>query len=163
MFLDANADIRTQWNGDMAVLSQAAQRGHKNVVRMLFAANAKVNSYENCTALMHAARQGCAEIVQILLDADAEVDRDYPNGTALMYAAEKGYEDVVAMLIRANADVNHMDNSKRWTPFLCAAKNGRHKVMHMLFLAGAKWDFRETLDEFGGAVSLQSQSTLAAT
>jgi N-acetylmuramoyl-L-alanine amidase/Ankyrin repeats (3 copies) len=58
------------------------------------------------TALMVAAANGHADVVQLLIDAGAAVNARTANGwTALMFAAAAGHEDVVALLLEARAEM----------------------------------------------------------
>ena len=51
-----------------------------------------------------------AEIVQLLIDADADLNKTDKNGrTALFYAASGGNDDIVALLIDAGADTSIKD------------------------------------------------------
>ena len=59
------------------------------------------------TALMIGAHRGCADIVQTLLNAGADVNKPDKKGhTALVEAAKEGHEAVADILINSGADVN---------------------------------------------------------
>lgn len=111
--------------------------------------------------LIKAASKGDAQIVQLLLKADANIDiKDDDYGTALEVAARKGHTAVVETLIQAGAsmsggigplhaasmcgklnevtallksgaNVDTRDNQK-WTPLMYAACHKQHHVIEIL-------------------------------
>ncbi|WP_428264346.1 ankyrin repeat domain-containing protein [Haliangium sp.] len=81
--------------------------------------------------LYAAARSGHADVVRVLLEAGAEVERgDYDGTTPLMVAAESGSMETVEVLVGAGADVN------RWigggNPLSNAALGGHRAVYEFL-------------------------------
>ena len=59
---------------------------------------------------MHVALQGDLELVRLLLDRGADVNRQDGDGfTALTIAAEEGHWDVVRLLASRGADIDHRD------------------------------------------------------
>ena len=59
------------------------------------------------TALMWAAAEGHAAVVQALIDAGADFKLRVPSGfTPLLFAVREGRIDVVRVLLKAGADVN---------------------------------------------------------
>ena len=59
------------------------------------------------TALMWAAAEGHADVVQALIDAGADFRTRLPSGfTPLLFAVREGRIDVVRVLLKAGADVN---------------------------------------------------------
>lgn len=70
-----------------------------------------VNS-EGRTALMIACTESSLEIVQAILDANADIEiQDKCGCTALMDAAFKGNKEMIEMLLRKKADVNAINNT----------------------------------------------------
>jgi ankyrin repeat protein len=133
--------------------------------------NAKEGWYGQ-TALMWAAAEGNADIVQLLIAAGAKVaehsrlidapessyerlegDFVYPKSpqgrlTALHFAARAGALDVVPALIEGGADLDAVDAGGT-SPLLLAALNGRFDVARVLLDAGANPNIA---DDYGRTV-----------
>ncbi|WP_257254281.1 ankyrin repeat domain-containing protein, partial [Endozoicomonas sp. SESOKO3] len=59
------------------------------------------------TPLYLAAREGHTDIVQLLIEAGADLNAALPNGASpLFIAARKGHTDIVKLLIEAGAELN---------------------------------------------------------
>eukprot|EP00438_Fugacium_kawagutii_P006367 Skav236620 [mRNA] locus=scaffold4458:9210:10580:+ [translate_table: standard] len=87
--------------------------------------------------LHHAARQGHAQAVQLLLEAGAEKDsRAEDQTTAMWMAADKGHFEVVRLLIEAGADCNKGSTDTGTTPLCEAAERGNLEVVRLLIEAG---------------------------
>ncbi len=118
----------------------------KRIVQLLLASGANPNMQQpewGETALVKASRFGYADIVQLLIDAGAQLNVHYKSlhrwdswGTPLMAAAEEGHVPVVAALLAAGADKHLYDNQ-----FMTAADHARknnHKEVLALLEAGKK-------------------------
>ena len=93
--------------------------------------------YEGKTALMWAAETGQDDIVRMLLDYGAMVDRgNAKGGTALMYAAVAGQTEAIRELVAAGANPNHRVRHG-WTPLLLATAKGHVDSVRALTLLGA--------------------------
>jgi ankyrin repeat protein len=102
--------------------------------------------YSGKTALMWAAETGQADIVRMLLQYGAVVDRGNPKGgTALMYAAVAGHIETIEVLIRAGADPNHRVRHG-WSPLLLATAKGHVAAVRALTGLGAD---PQTRDVYG--------------
>jgi cell wall assembly regulator SMI1/ankyrin repeat protein len=91
--------------------------------------------------LNNAAEGGHPEVVRILLDAGAEINRPEPRfgKTPLLGAAWAGHAEVVKMLIAAGADV-HARDEKRFTALMEAVgdrKKSNLEMVRALIAAGA--------------------------
>lgn len=134
--LDKRVNMNLKDEDGYTALSHAASNGHTDIVRLLIAEKADVNTknnsykdysnagsreyYSYCTEtpLMLAAKNGHVEIVRMLIDAGANVNaRNTYNATALMYAVQKSNFEIVRLLVQAQADVNAktLNNSSRET------------------------------------------------
>lgn len=127
--LNAGADANEVGNEGETVLMTVAQTGVVDAADVLLAHGAEVDAHENWhgqTALMWAAAEGHAAMLQRLIEAGADVnalsnvrewerqrsdeprDKWLPPGgfSALLYAAREGCTDCVPVLADAGADVN---------------------------------------------------------
>lgn len=92
----ADVNARTRWNTSQRQVTAEPR--------------AQVRSMGGLTPLMFAARQGCAECVKILLDADADVDMADPEGvTPLIVAISNFHFDIAAQLLDAGANPDKWD------------------------------------------------------
>jgi len=96
-------------NGATSLMAAAAE-GHLEIVKLLLAAGADVNTHATKyreTALILAAREGRLDVVKTLLSAKAKANAKMEGGrTALIEASEKLHVEIVEALIAAGADVN---------------------------------------------------------
>jgi len=99
-------------------------------------------------AIIMAARRGHEDVVRLLLDRGASIDRVVPGDeNALIQASYEGQLRVVKLLISRGADVNARvwvdlatDRSKgEWrTPLSMARKSGNGEVIDYLLSVGAR-------------------------
>jgi uncharacterized protein len=90
------------------------------------------------TALVEACEKGYLEIVNILVNADVDVNIETCLGTPLGQAAFQGHLDVVKRLIEAGADVNYLVNiPENKTALILAVQEEHFDVMKVLIEAGA--------------------------
>ena len=72
------------------------------------------------------------EVVQTLIDAGADVNRQDDNGdTALTWAAYRGYLEMIRFLIDARADVN-LQNNQVTTALKIATNMGHTEIKEVL-------------------------------
>ena len=84
-----------------------------------------------------AAQHGHEAVVQVLIEAGANVIKALDYGATTLYAAAgNGHETVVRALIELGADVNKaMDDG--WTPLYIADREGHETIVQILKDAGA--------------------------
>ncbi|CAK9028306.1 unnamed protein product [Durusdinium trenchii] len=89
-------------------------------------------------AICIAGATGCLEVVQLLLEAGADLEAtSLCEGTCpLFLAASNGNLEVVQCLVRAKANLNQQDHSLE-TPIYAAASNGYEEVVSFLAEAAA--------------------------
>jgi ankyrin repeat protein len=134
-------------------LMAASRSGSVPAVRLLLARAVDVNAaeaFQKTTALMWAAAEGHTGVVDLLLEAGADPNRqahvtaltdrhnaDHPTGgfTALMLAARNGDEATVRRLVAGGADVN--------------LKNGDDASAAMIAIYNDRFDLAATLLELG--------------
>lgn len=84
------------------------------------------------SALMNATGFGQEEVVEVLLERGAEVDKQDKLGrTALHRAASRGHERIVARLLEAGADAGAMSEIG-WTALMTAASCGHVSIVRLL-------------------------------
>jgi len=134
-------------------LMAASRSGSVPAVRLLLTRGVDVNhaeSFQQTTALMWAAAEGHIDVVDVLLEAGADPNRqghittltdrnnaDHPTGgfTALMFAARRGNDALVRRLVAKGANVN--------------LKNGDDASAAMVAMYNDRFDVAGTLIELG--------------
>jgi len=134
--LDRGMDVNTVDRSGNSLLILAATNGNKTLVEFLLAHRAKlgVRNQVGDTALMVASLKGHLEIVQLLVNAQAEINQT--GWTALHYAVFEGQDEIVKFLLQKGADIN-AKAPNHMTALMLAAKNGNEKVVKTLLSAQA--------------------------
>ena len=139
----AGADVNVRNKYGVSPLALAAKHGNTAIIDQLMKAGADPNdkiNYVNAdeTPLMHAARAGRAEAVQMMILAGAKVNaRESWNGqTALHWAAAEGHGAVVEALIEGGADIRQRSNAGT-TPFMFAVRKGDMRSVKAFLAAGS--------------------------
>jgi ankyrin repeat protein len=139
----AGANVNVRNNYGVSPLAVAAKNGNANIVGQLMKAGADPNdplNYVNAseTPLMHAARAGGVEAVNIMLLAGARVNA--PEGwngqSALHWAAAEGQGAVVEALIAGGADIRQRSHAGS-TPFMFAVRKGDMRTVKAFLAAGS--------------------------
>jgi cytohesin len=131
--LQADADVNKADDDGDAPLTVAASA---SIATMLIERGADLNAANRfgATALLRAAQNGCADVVEALLQAGADVNKADDDGFAPLSAAASAR--IATMLIERGADVNAA-NRFGGTALLLAAQEDRADVVETLLLAGA--------------------------
>jgi ankyrin repeat protein len=155
LLVKAGADPNAALPGGETPLMTAARTGSLPSVKALLSHGALVDGKEEGrgqTALMWAAAEGHAAVVQTLIAAKADVQARLPSGfTPLLFAVREGRLAVVRMLLEAGVDVNApipADGPRRrgyggrlppagMTPLLLAVQNAHFELAGELLEAGA--------------------------
>ena len=185
LFLDAGADPNTTLPGGETVLMTAARTGRLGPIKALLSrgadfraavegmgrqdgaganaflarmADPTIFDFETKpeqTALMWAAAEGHAEVVEALIKAGAEFQSTLASGfTPLLFAVRQGHLEVVRTLVEAGADVNQtIEPQKDWKhlgydarlrpgagPLHVAVENGNFELADYLLEVGADPD-----------------------
>jgi len=110
LLLKAGADPNTPIGTGETPLMTCARAGSTDAVRMLLVRGANVNAKEpnqNQTALMWAAAQQHPKVVQVLVEANADLQAHTKSGfTAMHFAARVGDMESTRTLLGAGVDVN---------------------------------------------------------
>jgi len=134
----AKVDAREEWHGQTALM-WAVNEEHPAMIKELIAHGADVNAVSNInkwerqntseprekwlpsgglTPLLFAARQGCVECEQILLDAGAKINTTDPDGISpVLIAIINGHYDAAGFLLNKGADPNLADETGRTALF----------------------------------------------
>lgn len=130
----AKVNVREEWHGQTALM-WAVDEQHPAMVKELIAHGADVNAVSNVnkwerqntaeprekwlplgglTPLLFAARQGCVECEQILVDAGAKINTADPDGISpVLMAIINGHYDAAGFLLNKGADPNLADDTGR--------------------------------------------------
>ncbi|KAI2464864.1 hypothetical protein F4781DRAFT_435957 [Annulohypoxylon bovei var. microspora] len=117
-------------------LYDATDREKESTVELLlkkFGADPNATGEEYGNALTAAAYDGTMNIIQLLLDAGANVNA--PEGWAIQTAAAEGHVDVVVELLKRGADVNAFtknENFEAGTAIQGACEGGKADVVSLL-------------------------------
>ena len=102
--------IDKKYKGDTAIMKVSRRCNGSNIVAFLLENGANINDKEvrdtiDQTPLIVAADGGCKDIVEILLEAGANIEHQNDQGeTALIAAAQNGHTEIVQMLLDAGAN-----------------------------------------------------------
>lgn len=121
-------------------LIKAAKHGDQQAARDALRRGADANAViDNWTPLFWAAQEGHTEVVDLLLDAGANVNFSDPGGfTPLKQAIGESHLDTAEHLLLRGADVGHRCNSDGGCTVLhTAAAYGRLDCIRLLLLHGA--------------------------
>ncbi|KAK6523121.1 hypothetical protein TWF694_006016 [Orbilia ellipsospora] len=134
------ADPDSKATAHLSPLSQAAGRGHKEVVIYLLQKGANIEStdwYRARTPLSWAAEGGSEATVRVLVERGANIGAvDREKITPLSWAARSGREAVARILIESGANLEARD-SYGYTSLISAAQEGHEAVVRMLIEKGA--------------------------
>lgn len=155
LLLKAGADPNAPLPGGETPLMTAARTGTPAAVKALLSHGARPDAKDERrgqTALMWAAAEGHASIVEDLIESGADFRIRLASGfTPLLFAVREGRLDVVRVLLKAGADVNETipaDGARRKgyggglppigsTPLLIAIRNAHFELAAALLDAGA--------------------------
>ena len=132
MLVEAGADVRVADNEGETCLNRAANDGRTETVRYLASlreADVIRQGFQNRTALHTAVSSGHVNVVEVLIDAGADIEAKNVNGrTLLHYACDAGKLEIVQMLVEAGADVRVADNNGH-TCLMLAGANGHAETV----------------------------------
>lgn len=145
LLLDAGADFNIRARLGALPLHFAAREGNAMIVNMLLcrkgtAVDAMADARSGHTPLILASMQGHIDVLKVLLEHKADIDRaDRANNTALMWAASGGFENAIEFLAEAGADVSSR-NSGGFSSIHLAARNGHVQAVLSLIKLGVGVD-----------------------
>jgi ankyrin repeat protein len=165
LLLDAGADVNSATPEGLTALHGVARTGNLEAAELLLERGAKVDAREGWgeqTPLMWASARRHPEMMQLLIDHDADVDlagtnRDYQRHvtaegrpksldsgglTPLLYAARENCMGCVEVLLASGADIN-LPDPDLVSPLHLAIMNSNWDIAKRLIDAGAdvnQWD-----------------------
>ncbi|XP_074025599.1 zinc-RING finger and ankyrin repeat domain-containing protein rolling pebbles isoform X3 [Leptinotarsa decemlineata] len=146
LLLEFGADVELTNSQGCTALSLASAKGHCDVVRQLIAAGASPGHADTAgyCPLVHAARNGCLNVVGYLLACDwiiknpEDVELADAAQQALVAAAGQGHTEIVEYLLdMAEVNVDLQDSIAGETALTIASANGCHTVCSALINRGA--------------------------
>ena len=152
VLVQAGAELRvTDTNGDTCLIA-ASSEGHTETVRYLVGLGQvdadQVGAPDADTALHEAVGGNHADVVQVLIDAGADIEKKDSEGrTPLLLACEEGYLDTVKVLVRAGADLRVTDSNGD-TCLIAASSEGHTETVRYLVDLG-----QVDADQVGGQYS----------
>ncbi|EAW20706.1 ankyrin repeat domain-containing protein [Aspergillus fischeri NRRL 181] len=147
--LAAGADVNAEDWKKRTPLAWATIKGNKATAELFLSVdnvNADIPDTDGRTPLSHAAELGLAEIVQLLLDSNADINLEDKCGrTPLLWATQKGHETIVSELLASvGVDVDHLDPDGR-SPLSHAAELGRGEIIQLLLTSRADINLEDKL------------------
>ncbi len=143
------ANVHKKNKGGYSALHIAAMNGQTHIVKFLLRKRVNVNvksGYYSRTALMFAAQDNHADIVNLLLRHRArKYMYDYNGHTALHMAAKHGNIETIKTLLRYRFNINKQIFKKsgegppdKDTALICAVRNEQYQTVRYLVRRGAK-------------------------
>ncbi|KAK0666808.1 ankyrin repeat-containing domain protein [Cercophora samala] len=127
-------------------LAVACHCGHNDVVELLIAEGANVNSKDKrkLSPLHLAAANGHCHVMATLLDREADINARGPYGkTPLRIACDHGQLDAIRFLAKLRAMVDSRDEAHK-TPLHAASEAGDNEIAKLLLQLGANKDAKDS-------------------
>jgi ankyrin repeat protein len=132
---------------DVGTVADAAMKGDIALVRSLLQQKAEVNQsqVDGTTALHWAVRQDRLDMVNLLIEAGADVKAATRFGvTPLLLACVNGNGATIEAVLKAGVDANAVLSELGETPLMMAARTGNSDSVNVLLSHGADVNARES-------------------
>jgi ankyrin repeat protein len=139
LFTTSNVNVRDEGT-DTSALDHAVENGNYEMVQVLLAAGASVNTKDKSSRspLMRLSDSATPELVRVLLAAGAKINaRDDSHETPLMNAVSDSGVEVVRLLVESGARVDRKSDEGK-TVLIFAAENDSPEVTKYLLSLGAE-------------------------
>lgn len=157
LLLDLGANVDIQDKMGMTALDHGAAVGSLELCRLLLrrTASPKVRTGRmNSSPIFHAVESGNLDILQLLIEAHADVDAQFAGDSPLSQAALHGKAACVKALLSAGANIEQRDEPPSGhTPILSAIAAGHLDIVKILIDAGANIN---VVNEFTGESALDA-------
>jgi ankyrin repeat protein len=131
ILLDAGVPIDEKHNNRYTPLITAIRDNHIPIAAHLIAKGADANASGETLPIIMAARFADTQRLKMVLDAGADVNKQFLGQSTLMEACERNHKDSVALLLERKADVNAV-NDMGSTAMDIAANKGNDEIVMML-------------------------------
>jgi ankyrin repeat protein len=129
----ASPNVLNQWG--MPLLNYAIYYGYTRIVDLLLSNGANPNGSEKVIPLHTAVIANQPAIVQLLLKAHADINKQNKEGqTALMLAVEYNHPDIIRLLLQAGAD-KYKENKYHENAIDLARKKQNTQLIDLLLAA----------------------------
>jgi ankyrin repeat protein len=112
---------------------------HSNQAIILLLKGISISMYDGVSPLFVAAKQGNRDIVQLLINAGANLDKVGSFNSPLHVAIKSNHNEIVDLLIASGANVNIQEEFEL-TPLHIASSQGQLSIVDKLIKAGAQVD-----------------------
>ena len=133
-------------NNNLTFLN-ACRNGQKSIIRIFLekgGIDVNKRDAEGNTPLHYACLKGFRDIVNLLLDSNADISViNNVSETPLHAAAKNGNKEIIGKLIQYGADLNAADNEGR-SPLICLLDNRRTDAALFLIEQGADTEFTDS-------------------
>jgi ankyrin repeat protein len=147
-------------SSDETTINEAVKDGNIERVRVLSKIKTNLNSEDIrlMTPLLIACNDNSVEIVKILLESGADINRKHrENGrTALIYASANGYVDLIRILITKSGILLNAKDRDGKTALMHSVFNARKEAVSLLIEAGANVNSRSNSEDSALSLAVKS-------
>jgi ankyrin repeat protein len=131
--------IDSQNSSAKKILLWASSNGSETLAKSLLVGDPTLvdsRDFLNRTPLFLAAMEGSLEVIEVLLEAGADIDANRHDDNALCIAISRGRKEIVALLLDKGANVNASTGSNN-NAISVASSQGNKEMINLLLAKGA--------------------------